>query len=181
MDSDLAAHLGSSKPDFSARKQRVTEGDALALRPRARQDSDAPDGRARRGALAMRLIVVAAVWSLGLVIAALILPVYNGETISNSIGVSFTTETLVAGKGAWVLVPVAVPLVICGVVALALRRRRSGTGQRSSLVAWSAVGLLAAFGLYTILSIGAFIIPVALLLAGGIALTPAARAASARR
>jgi hypothetical protein len=155
----------------------------LSARKRVRPPTAdrARDRRARRNRLATRLTVVAAVWSLGLLIAASVLPVYNGETISNSDGVTFTTTTLVGSQGAWVLIPCAVPLVLCAAVWLALLRKRSGAGPRSGYVAWAGVGLLGVFALLSILSIGGFVIPVVLLLGRAVALTTPApsRAAAA--
>lgn len=151
---------GRPHPDFSARKRtdasRVQE--RLIGPERRRRVED------RRNRIAAILILVAAVWSLGLVIAGSVLPVYNGESISNADGVTFVSETLVAQNGAWVLIPVAVPLVVCGVVALALRRR-------SVRVAWVAVGLLGVFALLSIPSIGLFIIPVVAVLARAVMLS----------
>ncbi len=121
-------------------------------------------------------MIAATVWSLGLIIAAFALPVYNGESISDSSGVTFTSTTLVANQGAWVLIPTAVPLVVCGVVALALRRKRAAGDGR---IAWLAVGLLGVFALISILSIGAVVLPTVLLLARAVMLTGANRAGAA--
>ena len=135
----------------------------------------------RRNRIAAILLLVAAVWSLGLVIAGSVLPVYNGESITNADGVTFVSETLVAQNGAWVLIPVTAPLLVCGVVALALRRRRVASGGHSVRVAWAAVGLLSVFTLLSIPSIGLFIIPVVAVLARAVMLStpPAATSAPA--
>jgi hypothetical protein len=167
MDSEFAA-------GFSARK-RVTDpapvpraSDATPAPPAARR---AEDRRDRRNSMASRLIIIAAAWSLGLLIAASILPVYNGESISNSDGVTFTNTTLVGSQGAWVLIPAVIPLLMCGVVWLALRRKRAGTDQLGTRVAWVAVALLTVFALLAILSIGGFVIPAVILLARAVVLT----------
>jgi fatty acid desaturase len=155
------------RPDFSARKR--TEGS------RVQDRLIGPDGRRqredRRNRMSTILILVAAVWSLGLVIAAVALPVYNGESITNANGVTFVSETLVAQNGAWVLIPVAVPLVVCGVVALALRRKRALGSAHGGRVAWAAIGLLGVFTLLSIPSIGLVIIPVVILLARAVTLS----------
>jgi hypothetical protein len=70
-----------------------------------------------------------------------------------------------------VLIPVLVPLAITGVVALALRSRRAGAGARHGQIAWAAVALLVVFAAFAILSIGGFVIPVALLLGRATMLT----------
>jgi hypothetical protein len=56
-------------------------------------------------------------------------------------------------------------------VALALRQRRAGAGARHGQIAWAAVGLLVVFSLLSILSIGGFVLPVALLLGRAAMLT----------
>jgi hypothetical protein len=135
-----------------------------------RRDVDGSELRARRNRLAVTLTIVAAIWSLGLVIGALVLPVYDTSMPSTD-GTTFITETPVAGYGAWVLIPVAVPLAVTGAVALILRRKRAGEDRRGGRVAWIAIGLLVVLGLVLILSIGGLVIPVALLLARALTLT----------
>jgi hypothetical protein len=168
MDRDLAARPDRLTPDFSARKARAGAGverRAIDTGARARRPREE-----RRNRLAVQLTIVAAIWSLGLLVAAVALPVY--ETTSESAdGTTFIATTLVAGQGAWVLIPVLVPLMITGVVALALRSRRAGAGARHSQIAWAAIGLLVAFAAFSILSIGGFAIPVALLLGRATMLT----------
>lgn len=62
----------------------------------------------------------------------------------------------------------AVPTIVTVLVCLALHGRRS-----SRYVAWGLIGLLSAFCLLGVLSIGIFVLPVALLLASAARLTPA--------
>jgi hypothetical protein len=117
-------------------------------------------------------MAAALVWSLGLVVAAVLVPAYGGQTVSDSRGLTLTSATLVQVNGAKVLIPVVIPAVTSLVVILSLRRRRT-TGERwTEIVAWTAVGLLAVVALLGILSIGAFMIPVAVLLALSIRLVP---------
>jgi hypothetical protein len=169
MDRELAARPRRLTPDFSARK-----------RPTSARGSDLT-ALERRNRLGAQLTLVAAVWSLGLVIAAVALPVDNTTSLSPD-GTTFVTKTLVAGQGAWVLIPVAVPLVITGVVALALRRKRAGAeaGTRHGRIAWAAIALLTAFALFSILSIGGFVLPVAIVLACAARLSRAEAAPTAR-
>ena len=82
--------------------------------------------------------------------------------------------TLLHANGPWVLVPVGLPAIICAVVAVALRRRWVRGEAAGGRIAWAATGLLAAFALFAILSIGAFVVPVVLLLAWASAVTPRA-------
>jgi hypothetical protein len=172
MDPEIAAH---PRPDFAARRR--TQESRPARRSAAQREADR---RARRNRLAFRLVLVAAVWSLGLLIAASVLPVYDGESISNASGVAFTTTTLVGSQGAWVLIPAAVPLLLCGVVWLALRRKRASADEPGARVAWVAIGLLGVFALLAILSIGAFVVPAVLLLARAAVLTTSPVAAAPR-
>jgi hypothetical protein len=162
MDSEFAV---GSDGSFSGRK-RVPDS------ARARSASEgAGERRDRRNRLASRLVLIAAAWSLGLLIAASVLPVYNGESISNRDGVTFTSTTLVASQGAWVLIPTAIPLLFCAAVWLALRRKRGGDDKLGGRVAWLAIALLCVFALLAILSIGGFVIPVVVLLARAAMLT----------
>jgi hypothetical protein len=177
MDGDLIApqHL---TPDFPARKGRpgtrpISADPPAAAAPDTDAFPDQPDA-ARRNRMAVRLTIVAVIWSLGLVIGVLVLPVYNTTALSAD-GTTFITETVVAGQGAWVLIPVAVPLAVTGVVALALRRMRAGADGHSGPLPWAAIVALAALGLVLILSIGGLMIPVALALARAVTLTSPAR------
>ena len=121
---------------------------------------------------------MAFVWSLGLILAAVFLPVIDEAVVTPS-GTTLTGETLVQVNGPWVLIPVAVPAVICAVVAVALRRKWTRGETGSGRVAWVATGLLGAFALFAILSIGAFVVPVVLALAWAAAVTPPAAQAPA--
>lgn len=131
-----------------------------------------PGNHNRSGRVASRVSVVAFVWALGLILAALLVPVYS-QAESTSSGLTLTTVTLVQENGPSVLIPVAVPALICTVVGLALRRKCLRGGRRSGTVAWVGVGLLAVFALLSGLSIGIFVVPVALLLGWAAATTPA--------
>jgi hypothetical protein len=171
MEHDGAARPNRLGPDFSARKSGTG--------PRVKRRTAGTPGRSpadpspteRRNRVAIHLTLAAAIWSFGLVIAAVALPVYETTTTTSVAGTTFINTTLVAGQGAWVLIPVLVPLVITGGVALALRRRRAGAGVRHSQIAWASVGLLVVFSLLSILSIGGFVLPVALLLGRATMLT----------
>ena len=126
----------------------------------------------RRYRLALRLTIAAVVWSLGLILAALLLPAYNGQTVSNAQGLTLTTATLVEVNGFGVLIPVAIPALASIVVAASVRRRRTHGRDRSATVAWVMIALLAALALLTILSIGIFLAPVLVLLVIGMTLAP---------
>jgi amino acid permease len=105
------------------------------------------------------LTVLAFVWSIGLLVAALLAPAYG-------------SATLVDENGTRVLVVIAVPAVISAAVWLALRRKCTRGGPVSGVVAWTCVSLLAVFCLLALASIGMFVMPVAVLLAWAVSVTP---------
>jgi hypothetical protein len=136
----------------------------------------------RRYRLAFRLAIVALVWSLGLVLAALLMPAVDGQTVSNSQGLTLTSATLAEADGAVILIPVLIPAIAAIAVAESIRRRRGRGRDRSATVAWVMIGLLGALALLTILSIGAFVAPVIALLVIAMRLAPSpAGVAPARR
>ena len=110
------------------------------------------------GRRAFVLTVLAFVWSVGLLAAALFAPAYG-------------STTLVEENGSGVLLVVAFPAVISAAVWLALWRRCTRGGAVSRVVAWTCVSLLGIFCLIALASIGLFVIPVAVLLACATSLT----------
>jgi hypothetical protein len=114
--------------------------------------------------LAVRLSVAALVWSLGLVLAALIAPVYSTSSTSDVNGVTLGSATLVQVNGAWVLLLVGIPAAMSALVILAIRARRLGARWGVPL-AWTAIALLTAEALVGLETIGLFIVPAIILLA----------------
>jgi hypothetical protein len=104
--------------------------------------------------------VAAIVYSAALIVAGFVMPVYSSESVSSEGEITQGSATLVGENGASAVVVLAIPLVIAVVVGVALRRRT----RRSVAVAWTLVGLLAAFNLLSIASIGLFVLPVTLAL-----------------
>lgn len=125
----------------------------------------------RRWQLAVRLTAAAGVCSLGLLLAALLLPTSDGDTTSAGVA-TLTEQTLVQNQGVWALLLVAVPLIACGVVARALVQRRRADARWALPTAWSAIGVLALVALLAITSVGAFMLPVAVLLGLSVRLAP---------
>jgi hypothetical protein len=145
------------------------------VRPRHSLIEVAAQADKRRGLWAFGLTVTAFVWALGLVAAAFVAPVYIGESHTVSGGVASTvstTSTLVDENGLGVLIPVALPAALTALVWLALQQKCSRGSRRSSEAAWWLVGLVAMFSLLSGFTIGMFVAPVALLLAGAASLTP---------
>ena len=116
-----------------------------------------------RWRLSVRLSVAALVWSLGLLLAALIAPVYSTSSASDVNGVTLGSATLVQENGAWVLILVGIPAAVSAVVIVALRARRSGARWGTPL-AWTAIALLTAEALVGVMTIGLFIVPAIVLL-----------------
>src|SRR5579875_24703 len=145
----------------------------------------------QRRRLSLRLFVSGLVWSAGLLLAALLVPAYNGSFDSPDGGVTLTRRTLVQANGAWSLLAVVIPLIVS---ALCLAALRLGTGEREVEVvagdavfhvraprpeaarvrwaAWAGVGLLAVESVLGILTIGAFTLPAAVMLAAALRLAP---------
>ena len=92
-------------------------------------------------------------WAVALLVGAFLVAVYESDSSAGGT----TSDTLVAVNGAGSAAVVAVPLVAAALVLLALR-----TGHRT--VAWAIVGVLVAFCLVAILTIGVFVAPAAILL-----------------
>lgn len=113
----------------------------------------------RRRRLAIRLTGAALAWSAGLVVSALLVPVYDGQTVVDANGITLTTATYVQRNGAWVLIPILVPTLASVAVALAIAR----PARRVARWAWLPVGLVWAVGLVTVTSAGGLLLPVAVL------------------
>jgi hypothetical protein len=126
----------------------------------------------RRWQLAIRLTVAALVWSVGLVLAALLLGSYTGQTVSSDTGVTLTTRTFVEVNGLGSLVLVAIPLVACLSAGAALWHRHQRQPAWSGPAAWAAVAVVTVEAALGIATIGAFLTPVVVLLALSVRLIP---------
>ncbi len=126
---------------------------------------------ARRWRLAVRLNVVALIWSAGLVLAGLLVPAYTSNSTSAVNGVTLTRSTLAQENGARAMALVAVPLLVCVLVLWAIRARRAGA-RWGAPVAWAGVGLVVIETLLGLLTIGVFILPTTILLASAVRLAP---------
>jgi hypothetical protein len=125
----------------------------------------------QRWRLAVRLTAAALAWSLGVVLAALLVPAYDASS-SSSQGLTLTRQTLTQRHGAGALILVAIPLIVSIVVAVAMYSKHRGAPAWNAPLAWVAVGLLGAETLLGILTIGGFIAPVVILLALSFRLAP---------
>jgi hypothetical protein len=126
-------------------------------------------------------LAVAAAWGTGLLVAALLLPVYASE--SGSVGPDGSlvrtsgSATLVEANGAGILVVAAAPLAaaVCVGALLAARTRHPAAGT----AAWGVVALLAALAVLGLLSLGIFLVPVVLSLALAASTRPCAHSSPA--
>ena len=131
----------------------------------------------RRRRLAVRLTAAALVWSVALLVTALLAPVYDGQTTSDANGLTLSSATYVQRNGAWVLLPLAVPLLagLAGVATLA------GPDPRRRRIAVIAVALLTALGIALVLTGGVLLLVPAALLGLALRLTRPATASRPRR
>ena len=120
---------------------------------------------ARRWALGVRLILIAFVWSLELVLTGLLLPTYASDRASQLNGVTLTSSTLLQSKGGWAMTLVTIPAGGAAVVLMLLRARRYDGAEWRLRVAWAVVAALAVESLLGILTVGAYLLPVPILLA----------------
>jgi len=104
---------------------------------------------------------VAGLWGLGLLIAAVTVPVSSGSTVGAS-GVVESSATLVEENGDGVLAIVAIPLVVSLGVALALVYRYQTSRPGAGVVAPVLTGLVLILCLLGMLTIGVFMVPVAI-------------------
>lgn len=102
--------------------------------------------------------VAAIAWAAALVVASFVAPVYRSDAVDESGRVTHPTDTLVAVNGPGIAVVLAAPLLAALLAALALHY-----GKRTA--AWGIIAGLAAFCVVSLLSIGTFVAPVAILLA----------------
>jgi hypothetical protein len=118
------------------------------------------------------LLVIAATWSVGLLVAAAVVPAYSSMTVASSgsfpgttaTSTVRTTATLVQENGTRVLALVALPLLAVIVVTLSLWRRRRRARHGAGMLAWTVLAVVGGLTLVSMLTIGPFILPVALLL-----------------
>jgi hypothetical protein len=119
------------------------------------------------GRRAFLLTALALIWSVGLLIAAVVVP--------------FGSAPLVQENGARVLLVVAIPAVLSLVVWVALWRQYSRGGRLSRCAAWGCISVLCVFCLLGMLSIGILVEPVAVLLVAAALLTPSGSPPAQRR
>jgi hypothetical protein len=101
-------------------------------------------------------LLAAAAYGVALVVAAFVAPVYDSTSSSSSGETTSGSETLVGANGLGSALVLSIPLLATLVVGSVLWQR-----SRWSLpIAWTLTGLLAAFNLLAMLTVGVFILPV---------------------
>ena len=113
------------------------------------------------GITAFALSAGAIVWSVLLLVAAFKVEVYAGSTHSSDGTVRDFGATLIEVNGYGVLIPMAIPLVLCVVVFFSLRRACRTNSERSRSVALTLACVLAFFALITGFSVGFLVLPAA--------------------
>jgi hypothetical protein len=115
-------------------------------------------------------LVLATVWSAGLIVAAAVAPAYRSSSSSVSVSsaggpvtvegpTETSTSTLLAENGPSVLAVVGLPLLAVGAVAAALRHRRRRARSGAGPFAWIVVGLLGTLTFLGMMTIGIFLLP----------------------
>jgi hypothetical protein len=122
-------------------------------------DAGVVDPRSRR--VSSAAVLVAVVYSVALLVAGFLVPVYSTDSASASGDATPGSDTLVGVNGLGSAAVLAIPLLVSLVVGVALRRPSRAAALP---VAWALTGLLALFNLLAMLSIGVFILPVTLAL-----------------
>lgn len=124
------------------------------------------------------LLGAAALWSVGLIVAATVAPAYSSASVSSSsapgaawhpttnLALAYmpTSAALVQVNGLKVLALVSLPLLATFVVSLTLGHRRRKAKSGAGPLAWTVTVLVAGAALLGMLSIGPFIVPIAVLL-----------------
>lgn len=131
-----------------------------------------------RWRLSAGLTGAALVWSVALVLGALLVPTAHGQSQSGVNGLTLMTVTAVQAHGAWILVPIALSAATSILVIAAISLRARGRPGPSALVAGGSVALLGVLALISIPTLGALLIPVVILLAVGLRLAPDAGSAT---
>jgi hypothetical protein len=113
-------------------------------------------------------MVIAALYGAGFLIVGLFVPTYSSTSSSTSGGVTehlSSSSTMVAVNGVRVLGVLALPLVAVMLVWMSLKWQRRHYRLGAGVLAWIVVALLGALSLLALLSIGIFIVPLAVILA----------------
>ena len=112
----------------------------------------------RFGRLEWISLAIALASGAGLVISALLAPVYQSQSVSSSGVTANGSATLVDVNGWGALLIAGVPLAAAAVAGYGLWRRAGRPG--AGVLAWTVTGLLACFNVVAMATIGVFVVPV---------------------
>ena len=121
----------------------------------------------RWGSVTGAALVLAAVWSVALIVLALVAPAYQTGSDSATMAPDGTTTittgttgtaTMVQVNGIWVVLLLCIPLAVTGLVALLLR---FADRTEARIGAWALTLLLCGFCVLGLMSVGLFIAPIA--------------------
>lgn len=127
----------------------------------------APEGPRPPGIdrVSLVLLAVAALWGVGLVVAAAIVPTNSATAGSGGVSFAAPSTTMLQQNGPVVLAVVGAALLAVGLVAVAIKWRRASARRGAGPLGWGAVGALGVLTVLGLMSIGIFLMPVVLLLA----------------
>ena len=128
------------------------------------------------GITAFALSAGAVVWSALLLVAAFEVDVYSGASQSMNGPVREFGSTLVEANGHGVLIPMSVPLVLCTVVFLALRRAFTTASERARTAALTIACVLCFLSILAGFSFGFLVMPAAAAALIATLVTPVGRA-----
>jgi hypothetical protein len=111
----------------------------------------------RLGRVTSLALLIAAGCGIAIVAAGFLAPAYDTMSASSSVGATRGSNTLVGVNGLRVVPVLGVPLLATVFVAGALWLR---SWRGAVPLAWTITGLLAAFNVVALLSIGVFVVPV---------------------
>ena len=103
-------------------------------------------------------LAIALALGTGLVILALLAPVYQSQSVSSSGTMANGSATLVGVNGWGALLAAGAPLAAAALAAYGLWRRAGRPG--AGVLAWTVTGLLACFNVVAMATIGVFVVPV---------------------
>lgn len=112
----------------------------------------------RFGRLGWISLAIALAAGTGLIIAALLAPVYQSQSVSSSEAMTSGSATLVGVNGWGALLVAGAPLAAAVVTGYGLWRRAGRPG--AGALAWTVTALLACFNLLAMATIGLFVVPV---------------------